>query len=349
MNRRQFLGLTAASVFGALLTACGQSAGAAERTAGSATPAGKLTIGYFPNVTHAPALVAAATGGFHDALPGVDIAYKTFNAGPSLIEAMFAGAVDVGYVGPSPAINGYTQSKGQAVRIVAGAMSGGASFVIRPAAGVKTPQDLSGKKLASPQLGNTQDVSLRFYLQQNRLKSKDKGGSVDVMPAQNPDVVNLFRQGQIDGAWLPEPWASTLVLQAHGDVFLDERSLWPDGRFSTVCLVASPKLLKERPDVVAGVLKAHLAATNLISARPDEAKKLAGDQIAKLTSQAMPSDVLDRAFSNQDATYDPLASSILLQADHAFALGFLGATKPDLSTLFDLTLLDSLTASVPNA
>ncbi|MFI5266277.1 MAG: ABC transporter substrate-binding protein [Chloroflexota bacterium] len=344
MNRRQFLGFTVAGLSMAVLAACGQPS---SPSSASAKPAGKFTIGYFPNVTHAPALVAAASGGFKDALAGVNVDYKTFNAGPSLVEALFAGAVDVGYVGPSPAINGYTQSKGQALRIIAGAMSGGASFVVRPAAGIRFAHDLNGKKLASPQLGNTQDVSLRFYLQQNGLETKDKGGAVDVMPAQNPDIVNLFKQGQIDGAWVPEPWASTLVLQAHGDVFLDERTLWPDGKFSTVCLVATPKLLKDRPDAVTGVLNAHLKATNLIAASPDEAKKLVAAQIAKLTSQPMLPDVLDRSFSTQDVTYDPLISSIHVQADHAFALGFLGRSKPDLSTLFDLALLQAA-LSVPS-
>jgi len=336
-SRRQFLRLAAATLSTAVLAACGQTASPSET--GGARSAGKLTIGYFPNVTHAPALVAAASGSFKDALPGVNLDCKTFNAGPSLIEALFAGAIDVGYVGPSPAINGYTHSKGQALRVIAGAMSGGASFVVRPEAAIKTPQDLAGKKLASPQFGNTQDVSLRFFLQRNGLKT------TDVIPAQNPDIVNLFKQGRIAGAWVPKPWASTLVLQAHGDVFADERTLWPDGKFSSVCLVATPQILKDRRDVVTAVLNAHLQAVHLIAANPDEAKQLVAEQIARLTSQPMPAEVLDRSFSTQDVTYDPLVSSVLAQADHAFALGFLGSSKPDLSALFDLAPLKAVLTS----
>jgi NitT/TauT family transport system substrate-binding protein len=346
-SRRQFLRLGLGAVSTALLAACGQPAasspsGAAVSPNGQSRAAARLTIAYFPNVTHAPALVAVAQDAFAQALPGVSLDYKTFNAGPALIEALFAGAVDVGYVGPSPAINGYSQSKGQALRIVAGAMSGGASLIVRPAANIKSAADLAGKKIASPQLGNTQDVALRFYLQQNGLKTRDRGGSVDVVPTQNPDIVNLFRQGQIDGAWVPEPWASTLALQAGGDVLVDERSLWPDGKFSSVCLVATPRLLAGQPDLVKAVLRANVSAIDLINRDPDQAKRLAGAQITKLTSQPMPPNVLDRAFSTQDATYDPLVSTILTEADHAFALGFLGSAKPDLSGLFDLSFLNAL-------
>jgi len=352
-SRRQFLRFCIGAASSVVLAACGRSAagisGVAASGAASANQssrgAAKLTIGYFPNVTHAPALVAVAQNAFATALPAASLDYKTFNAGPALVEALFAGAVDVGYVGPSPAINGYSQSKGQALRIIAGAMSGGASFVVRPAANVHSAADLAGKKLATPQLGNTQDVALRFCLQQNGLKTRDKSGTVDVVPTQNPDMVNLFRQNQIDGAWVPEPWASTLVLQAQGEVFLDERSLWPNGKFSSVCVIASAKLLSAQPEVVGGVLRAHLSAIDFINREPEQAKRLAGDQITKLTSQPMPSNVLDRSFSTQDATYDPLAASILTGADHAFALGFLGGSKPDLSGLFDFSLLDAALAS----
>jgi NitT/TauT family transport system substrate-binding protein len=337
--------VAATGISAALLAACGQQAAPTGAPTASSAGGGKLTIGYFPNVTHAPALIAVAHDAFKTALPGSDVAYKTFNAGPSLIEAIFANAVDIGYVGPSPAINGYNQSKGQALRIVAGAMSGGASLVVRPTANITSPRDLGGKKFASPQIGNTQDVSLRFYLQQNGLKTRDKGGTVDVVPTQNPDIVNLFRQSQIDGAWVPEPWVSTLVLQAGGDVLVDERTLWPEGRFSSVCIVATPKLLKERPEAVSAFLRAHLDAVRFISADPDQAKDLVGQQIAKLTSQQMPADVLARSFSTQEATYDPLEKSVLAQADHAFALGFLGSSKPDLSGLFDLGPLNEAVAA----
>lgn len=350
-SRRQFLQLGIGGLSTVVLAACGQSAGAAPNGSavspsnGASRGAAKVTIGYFPNITHAPALVAVDQNMFGQALSGTSLDYKTFNAGPALIEALFAGAIDIGYVGPSPAINGYSQSKGQAVRVIAGAMSGGASFIVRPGASIKSAADLAGKKIATPQLGNTQDVALRFYLQQNGLKTRDKGGTVDVVPTQNPDIVNLFRQNQIDGAWVPEPWASILVLQAGGEALMDERSLWPDGKFSSVCVIASPKLLSAQPDVVTAVLRAHVSAIDFMNRDPELAKQLAGKQIAKLTSQAMPSNVLDRAFSAQEATYEPLAGSILSGAEHAFALGFLGGSKPDLSGLFDFSLLNGILAS----
>jgi NitT/TauT family transport system substrate-binding protein len=348
-TRRMFLRQALAGASILALAACSTSGGTGPMgTAASrwseAAPA-SITMGYFPNVTHAPALVAVATNGFRDASPSVTFDSRVFNAGPSLIEAMFAGAVDLGYVGPSPAINGYTQSKGQALRVIAGAMSGGASFVVRPLAHITSPADLAGKRIASPQLGNTQDVALRFYLQQHSLKTRDKGGTVEVLPTANAEVVNLFRQGQIDGAWVPEPWASALVLQAQGTVFVDERTLWPRGQFSSVCVVATPKLLARRPDLVKGFLGAHLSAIELMHRDPERAKQLSGDQLTRLTAQAMPADVLDRSFSMQDATYDPLSDSILTAADRAFALGLLGNTQPDLAGLFDLGLLSELLAA----
>ncbi len=327
LGRRRFL--RAAAVLLAGFVAC-------RPVSPAPSPRPRPTLGYFPNVTHAPALLLAARS------PDLPFDVKTFNAGPALIEALFAGAVDVGYVGPSPAVNGYVQSKGQALRIVAGAMSGGASFVVRPNAGVKGPADLAGKKLATPQRGNTQDVALRTYLRLNGLKPREQGGEVDVVPTANPDIVNLFKQGQIDGAWVPEPWASTLVLQADGQVFVDERTLWPGGRFATTNVVASIRLLAERPDAVKALLKAHVEALDYLAASPADARKTVGEQIARITTQPVPADLLERAFANQDATYDPLVPSVLAQADNAFALGFLGDTKPDLSRLFDLTLLNDL-------
>jgi len=346
-SRRGFLRLALGGISALALAGCGQASGQVPGSAAATTPsssarATKVTLGYFPNVTHAPALVGVAQDLFAKALPAVTLDYKTFNAGPALVEALFAGAIDAGYVGPSPAINGYVQSKGQALRIVSGAMSGGASLVVRPAAGIKSAQDLSGKKIASPQLGNTQDVALRFYLQQNGLKSRDKGGTVDVVPTDNPNIVNLFRQRQIDGAWVPEPWASTLVLQAGGDVLVDERTLWPAGRFTTVCIVASTNLLKAQPEIVRGILSANLTAVSLIGGDRQQAERLAGAQITRVTSQPMPADVLDRAFANQDATYDPLVSTIRAGADHAFALGLLGSAKPDIAGLFELGPLNDV-------
>ena len=254
----------------------------------------------------------------------------------------FAKAVDLGYVGPSPAVNGYVQSKGQALKIIGGAMSGGASFIVRPASNIKAAKDLAGKKIASPQKGNTQDISLRFYIKNNGLKTADEGGTVSVVPTANADIVNLFKLGQIDGAWVPEPWASTLVLQAGGQVFVDERTLWPDGKFVTTNIIATGKLLKDRQDIITSFLKAHVAAVDYIATNSADAKKIVATQIARITTQPLAPDVVDRAFTQQDAVYDPLAKTCLTQADSAFALGFLGDTSPDLSGLYNIDLLNAV-------
>ena len=189
-----------------------------------------LRLGYFPNITHSQPIVGLQRGTYADVLgANVELETITFNAGPAAIEALFAGAIDATYIGPNPAINGYAQSDGEALRIVAGATSGGALLIVRPEAGIKEPGDLDDKQIATPQLGNTQDVALRKYLLDNGLGAKESGGNVDVLPTANPDTLNLFKQGEVDGAWVPEPWATRLIQEAGGEVFLDESELWPDG------------------------------------------------------------------------------------------------------------------------
>ena len=185
-----------------------------------------LRLGYFPNLTHAVALVGVARGTFKDALgPNVHLETKTFNAGPALIGALFSSDIDIGYVGPNPAINGYIKSNGAALRIIAGASSGGALFVVRPDAHIHSPTDLANKKIATPQVRGTQDVALQYYLKQHSLQTTDKKGNVQIIPTDNPNILSLFQQGKIDGAWVPEPWATRLVIEGNGTIFLDERSL----------------------------------------------------------------------------------------------------------------------------
>src|SRR5689334_12694618 len=209
-----------------ILAACGNSSASSSNSSSN----GHITVhlGYFPNITHAVALVGVARGTFQQALgSNVKLDTKTFNAGPAEIEALFAGDIDIGYVGPNPAINGYVKSKGAALRIIAGASSGGALFIVRPGANIHSAKDLNGKKLATPQLGGTQDVSLRHYLQQNGLKTVDKGGTVQIVPTDNANILTAFKQGSIDGAWVPEPWATRLIVEDKGQVLVDERTLWP--------------------------------------------------------------------------------------------------------------------------
>ncbi len=324
-----------------MAAACSAPAPASEP---GATPL-TVRLGYFPNVTHAAAVVGVARGAFAAALaPTATLEVKTFNAGPSLIEAIFAGEIDIGYIGPNPAINGYVKSKGEALRIVAGAASGGALFIVRPAANIQTPDDLNGKKLATPQLGNTQDVALRFYLQDNGLNTVDRGGAVQIVPTSNADTLTLFKQDDIDGAWVPEPWASRLILEANGKVFLDERDLWPAGKFVTTHIIVSAKFLDAHPDLVRAFLRAHVETVQFIRDNLNEAKGIVNGEIERITTRGLPAAVLDKSFETLEITYDPIASSLFTSAEHAFALGFLGETKPDLSGIYDLKLLNDVLA-----
>ncbi|WP_187148938.1 ABC transporter substrate-binding protein [Candidatus Korobacter versatilis] len=301
-----------------------------------------IRVGYFPNVTHAEALVGRANGRFEQALgSATKLEWKTFNAGPSGIEALFAGAVDLLYVGPNPAITGYIRSQGEALRVVAGGASGGASLVVRKGANIRNVEDFRGKKVASPQLGNTQDVALRAWLLQNHLKSTDKGGDVQIVPLANPDQLTLFQKGQLDASWAPEPWAARLIQEADGQIFLDERSLWPDHRFAVTEVVVRTAFLREHPDLVKKWLSVHVELANWINKNPGEAKAIVNRQIQSDTGRALPSRVLDEAFSRLEITYDPIRSSLTVVAERAYQAGFL-KQRPDLSRLYSFELLNQV-------
>jgi NitT/TauT family transport system substrate-binding protein len=302
-----------------------------------------LRVGAFPNMTHPQAMVGKANGAFEKAMgPNVKIGWKSFNAGPSAIEALFAGAIDMTYIGPNPTISGYVRSGGEALRVVAGASSGGAVLVVRNDSGITKAADFHGKKVASPQLGNTQDVALRAWLRANGLKTTDKGGDVQVIPLANPDQLTLFLKKDLDAAWAPEPWATRLIREGNGRLFLDERTLWPNGQFVCTNLIVSAKFLKEHREVVKNWLLAHVELTEWINEHLPEAKKLLNQQIQKETGKALPDAVLDEAFGRLQVTYDPLHSSLMTSAKSAFDAGFLGRQMPDLSKLYDLSLLNQV-------
>jgi NitT/TauT family transport system substrate-binding protein len=301
-----------------------------------------INVGYFPNITHSQALVGMARGIFQQYL-GENMRIKTtiFNAGPSEIEAMYAGAIDLGYIGPSPAINGYIKSNGEALRIVVGATSGGASLVVQPElydefqkSGVNS---LKGKKIASPQQGNTQDISLRHYLKLNNMEEQTR-----IVPITNPEQLIMFSRKEIDGAWAPEPWASRLVKEVGGKRLIDEREIWPNKQFCTAHIIVSTKFLKEHPDLVKKWLEAHCEITKWINANPQEAQTIANAEIEKLTTKKLPAEVLAEAWQMLDITINPVKSSIYTFADMAYEQGFLGETKPDLSNIYDLTILNEI-------
>jgi len=302
-----------------------------------------IHVGAFPNITHSQAMIGKANGWFEKAMgPNVKIDWKGFNAGPSAIEALFAGAIDLTYIGPNPAISGYVRSNGEALRIVAGATSGGAALVVRSDSGIQKPEDFHGKKVASPQLGNTQDVALRAWLKAHGMKSADKGGDVQVIPLANPDQLTLFVKKELDAAWAPEPWATRLIKEGNGRLFLDERLLWPNGQFITAHLIVRTQFLKEHPELVKNWIRAHVELTEWINGHLPEAKKLLNQQIQKETGKALPEGVLEEAFGRMQVTYDPLRVSLLNAAKSAFDAGFLGREMPDLSGLYDLSLLNQV-------
>jgi len=304
-----------------------------------------VRVGAFPNITHPQAMVGKNEGWFEKALgSNVKIEWKSFNAGPSAIEALFSGALDMTYIGPNPAITGYVRSQGEALRVVAGATSGGAALVVRNDSGIQKPEDFHGKRVASPQMGNTQDVALRAWLKAHGMKSADKGGDVMVMPLANPDQLTLFLKKELDAAWAPEPCATRLIKEGNGRLFLDERDLWPKGQFTTAHLIVSTKFLHEHPDVVKNFIRAHVELTDWINGHLPEAKKMLNAQIQKETGKALSPAVLDDAFARMQVTYDPLRNALLTSARSAFESGFLGKTMPDLSGLYDLSLLNQVLA-----
>jgi NitT/TauT family transport system substrate-binding protein len=304
-----------------------------------------IRVGAFPNITHPQAMVGKANGWFEKAMgPSVRVDWKSFNAGPSAIEALFAGAIDMTYIGPNPAISGYVRSNGEALRIVAGATSGGAALVVRRDAGIQKPEDFHGKKIASPQMGNTQDVALRAWLKAHGMKPTEKGGDVQVIPLANPDQLTLFVKKELDAAWAPEPWATRLIKEGNGRLFLDERTLWPNGQFITAHLIVRNQFLKEHPDLVKNWIRAHVELTDWINAHLPESKKLLNQQIQKETGKALPDAVLEEAFGRLQVTYDPLRASLMNAARSAFDAGFLGRQMPDLSNLYELSLLNQVLA-----
>ena len=305
-----------------------------------------LRIGYFPNINHAQAVIGLGNGDFQKAL-GSNVKVETFqfNAGPSAIESLLANRIDASYIGPNPAINGYVVSDGKDVRVIAGATSGGASFVVRNDSGINTVKDLGGKKFASPQLGNTQDVALRKYLVDNGFKTTENGGNVTVTPVANADILTLFLKKELDGAWVPEPWATRLVKEANGRILVDERDLWPpEGKFVTAHIIVRPDYLKENPDVIKKLITAHVNETQWINSNKEQAIKEFNVQLKKLTGKELPEDVLAESLTRLEFTDDPIKLSLLKSANDAYDLGFLakGKARPNLDGIYDLTLLNQV-------
>lgn len=299
-----------------------------------------LRLGFFPNVTHAQALVGNAEGLFK-AQPGVGaLEVKQFNAGPAAMEALVGGSLDVSYVGTGPAINTYLKG-GRELRIIAGAVDGGAVLVTRT---VREPSLLKGKKLASPQLGNTQDIALRHWLKQQGLSiATDKGGDVQVVPLSNPDILAQYLQGELEGAWVPEPWGARMLAEGGGQILVDERSLWPAGHFPTTVLVTTRKVLETKGPRIEALLRAHVALTERWKADPDAFAEEVNKAFGQLTGKPLTPEVLKDAFSRlaPDVDVDPLA--LATAAQHAQELGFIPSA--DIKGMVDTRLLSQVRAA----
>ena len=305
-----------------------------------AAPQGTLKLGYFPNITHATAIVGVESGIIQKALgPGVTFTVSSFNAGPAASEALLNGAIDATFIGPNPAINAFAKSNGAAIRIIAGATSGGAYLVVKPE--ITSAAGLRGKKVASPQLGNTQDVALRTWLADNGLvTTKEGGGDVSILPQDNAQTLDAFKSGQIDGAWVPEPWATRLVQEGGGKVLVDEKTLWPGGQYVTTHLIVRTDYLQAHPDIIRALLAGEIEANDLVNRDPAQAQALTNQGIKKITSKTIADKVITAAWPNLTFTVDPIALSLKGSADHATKVGLLDPV--DLTGIYDLRLLNEL-------
>ncbi|GHD21746.1 aliphatic sulfonate ABC transporter substrate-binding protein [Streptomyces galbus] len=302
-----------------------------------------VKIGYFGNLTHGTALVGVNKGFFQKALGATHAQYQIFNAGPSEIEALNSGAIDIGWIGPSPSINGYTKSDGKSLRIIGGSASGGVKLVVNPKK-IKTLDDVKGKKIATPQLGNTQDVAFLNWIAEKgwKVDAQSGKGDVSVIRTDNKVTPDAYKSGSIDGAWVPEPTASKLVAEG-AKVLLDEADLWPDKKFVITNIIVSQKFLAAHPKAVEAVLKASVDANKWINANPDAAKAAANAQLKTDSGKELPAEVLDPAWKSITFTDDPLASTLNTEAAHAVKAGLLD--KPKLDGIYDLTLLNKVLAA----
>ena len=326
--------------------ACGYGSQAKDTGTANVAAQGKklsadtVRIGYFPNLTHATALIGDEKGLLQKELGGTQATYSQFNAGPAEIEALNSKSIDIGWIGPSPAINGYSTTEGKGLRIIGGSASGGVKLVVNPEK-IKSLKDVKGKKIATPQLGNTQDVAfLNWVAEQGwKVDAQSGKGDVSVVRTDNKITPDAYKSGSVDGAWVPEPTASKLVAEG-GKVLLDEADLWPDKKFVITNIIVSQKFLKEHPDVVEAVLRGSVKTNAWINANPEKAKAAANAKLKELTGKPLPAEVLDPAWKSIRFTDDPLAATRGAAARHAVEAGLL--EKPDLKGIYDLAPLNKV-------
>ncbi len=337
---RTLAALSLVAVLSLTAAACGGSSDA--KSSDGSTPEAPTTIhlGYFPNLTHATAIVGVENGIFASKLGDDTLETSLFSAGPAAVEALFSGALDATYIGPNPTITAYAKSNGDAVRVISGATSAGAALVVKPE--INSAADLKGKKVASPQLSGTQDVALRWWLKDTGLKTDPQGGGdVSIVPQENSATLDAFKSGAISGAWVPEPWATRLVQEGGGKVLVDERTLWPGGQFVTTQLVVRTEFLNKHPEAVRRLIEGQVAANEFVNANPEQSQKIVNDAITKYTGKGIAAGVVAAAWKNMTFTNDPYSATLIESADHAVGVGLLDPVK-NLKGLYNLSILNSV-------
>ena len=293
-----------------------------------------LRIAYFPNIGHAIPIIGMEKGFFTEQLTDTEIETRVFDSGPQVIESLFANSIDIAYVGPGPTINGFLNSENKNIQILSGAASGGASFIVHPNSEINTASDFAGKKIAVPQIGNTQDISLRHYLSENNLKPAEKGGSVIIYNISNPDIYTLFVKGDIDGAWVAEPWATILETELGGNRLFFEEDLWPNKQFASVLLIANTDYVEKNPQLISEFLASHHKTVDWINQNPIETRIIFNDFLKSHLGQSLSDNVVDISLSNLEITTDPVKDSVYSFAEKANVLGYLGRNGYDLSEIF---------------
>ncbi|MFI1471581.1 aliphatic sulfonate ABC transporter substrate-binding protein [Streptomyces wuyuanensis] len=344
--RRGLAAAAALPLLAVAATACGYGSEAKDDRKSEVAAEGKklsadtVRIGYFPNLTHATALVGVQEGLIQKELGGTRVAPQTFNAGPSAIEALNGGSLDIGFIGPSPSINGYVKSKGKNLRIISGSASGGVKLVVDPDK-IKTLDDIKGKRIATPQKGNTQDVAFLNWASGKgwKVDAESGKGDVSVVRTDNKVTPGAFKSGSVDGAWVPEPTASKLVSEG-AKVLLDETALWPDKKFVITNIIVSQTFLKEHPDVVEAVLRGTVRTNAWINANPEKAKASANAALRAETGKELAPEVIDPAWPSIRITDDPLAATLRTQSEWAVKARLID--EPDLNGIYDLTLLNKV-------
>ena len=357
--RRPFFGVTAGAVVAGALVLAGCSSSSSSGASGSASSSSSsssgttssapvtVRLGLLANITHAPALIAIQKGYFAKDLGSNKLTPTVYNTGTLETTAILAGQLDVAYVGPNPAIKAWQQSSGSLIKVISGAASGGAELVVK--SGITSAAQLKGQKLASPSLGNTQDVSMRYWLKQQGLTTTSTGGGdVPITPiTPNSDAVLAFESGQIAGGWEPAPYDAEMIADG-GHALVNEASLWPNGQFVTTELVATQSFIAKNPTVISDLLKGQIEANSFIADSKSAAETAANAELAALSGKSLKSPILAAAFAQVTFTNDPIASSLITDANHAVSVGLLNPVK-NLSGIYDLGPLNKLLAAAGQA